>query len=103
MTLPYLYEQVKLTDSSEGVIKYIGEIEGKNGTFFGVEMLDGSQNKADTNGTINDQQYFTCTNNASIGRFIQDTDIESTIKPATHNLDLIGSSPPFTIGDRVFV
>merc|ERR1712228_661028 len=102
---PYLYDQVKLTDSTQGVVKYIGEIKGKNGTFFGLEMLPyyGGHDNADTNGTIGDQQYFTTTDNETIGRFVSEDDIDDVIDEPTHSLKLIGESPKFTVGDRCFI
>lgn len=100
---PHLYDQVRLIDNSEGVVKYIGEVAGKNGTFFGLELLSGSYHTATTNGCVGDQQYFTTTsNNVKVGRFVTDDEIQSIMKPS-HNLPLIGEAPPFCLGDRVFV
>jgi len=100
---PHLYDQVRLIDKSEGVVKYIGEIVGKNGTFYGLELLERSYHTATNNGSIGDQCYFTTTSNkVNVGRFVTDNEIQSIVQP-THNLPLIGESPPFSLGDRVFV
>ena len=71
---------------------------------FGLEMLPyyGGHDNADTNGSIDDQQYFTTTDNEKVGRFVTEEDIDDIID-ATHSLTLIGESPQFTVGDRVFI
>merc|ERR1719317_1577360 len=101
---PYLYDQVKLDDGTQGVVRYIGEVKGRDGTFFGLEMLADNNGlaTADTTGTIDGQQYFVTDNNAQTGRFVTDEDIATTVK-STHSLNLIGEAPRFTVGDRVMV
>merc|ERR1712130_468609 len=98
-------DQVKLTDSTQGVVKYIGELKGRNGTFFGLEMLPyyGGQDNADTNGTVDGQQYFTTSNNEEIGRFVAEEDIDDILDEPTHSLKLLGDAPRLTVGDRCYV
>eukprot|EP01083_Nonionella_stella_P142751 442250_1 len=92
--------QVRLDDATQGVVKYIGEVQGKNGTMFGLEMLPyyGGHDTADTNGTIGDQVYFTCTDGEKLGRWVTDEDIEDVLDETNHDLELLGDAPKFTVG-----
>ena len=96
---------MKLTDQTQGVIKYIGEVKGKNGTMFGLEMLPyyNGHDNADNNGTIGDQQYFTTTNNEETGKFVTEEEIDDVLDEPSHSFALVGESPPFTVGDRVYI
>lgn len=96
---------MKLNDGTQGVVKYIGEVAGKNGTMFGLEMLEfyNGLDKADTNGTIGDQVYFSTTGDKKTGCFVTEEDIADILDEPNHSFTIIGESPPFTVGDRVFI
>ncbi|KAG6844343.1 hypothetical protein H0H87_007619 [Tephrocybe sp. NHM501043] len=44
----------------EGVLRYLGPIEGKQGSWAGVQLSGGFTGKGKNNGTVNGVQYFTC-------------------------------------------
>ena len=55
---------VTLTDNRTGRVAFIGSVDGKTDTQFGI-VLD-KQFKGDTNGTINNICYFKATNNRGV-------------------------------------
>ncbi|KAH8828368.1 hypothetical protein DL96DRAFT_1815613 [Flagelloscypha sp. PMI_526] len=44
----------------EGRLQYVGEIDGKPGTWAGVELSGGFHGKGKNDGSVNGKQYFTC-------------------------------------------
>ncbi|EPQ57410.1 hypothetical protein GLOTRDRAFT_92447 [Gloeophyllum trabeum ATCC 11539] len=44
----------------EGTLKYLGEIDGKPGTWAGVELSGGFAGKGKNDGTVNGKRYFSC-------------------------------------------
>ncbi|KAF8891644.1 hypothetical protein BD779DRAFT_1661531 [Infundibulicybe gibba] len=44
----------------EGILRYIGEIDGKLGLWAGVELSGGFSGKGKNNGCVNGKQYFSC-------------------------------------------
>ncbi|EKM54369.1 uncharacterized protein PHACADRAFT_96626, partial [Phanerochaete carnosa HHB-10118-sp] len=61
----------------EGVLRFLGEIEGKSGLFAGVELGGGFAGKGKNNGTVNGKRYFACAPNCGV--FI----IASKLSPPT--------------------
>ena len=63
----------------QGVIKYIGEIEGKaQGNWVGIEL---DEAKGDCSGMFNDQQVFECPENHGI--FLRPTQVKSLMPDKT--------------------
>ncbi|KAI0085120.1 hypothetical protein BDY19DRAFT_967250 [Irpex rosettiformis] len=44
----------------EGILRYLGEIDGKAGTFAGVELNAGFAGKGKNDGSVNGKRYFSC-------------------------------------------
>uniref|UniRef100_A0A0W0FSC5 CAP-Gly domain-containing protein n=1 Tax=Moniliophthora roreri TaxID=221103 RepID=A0A0W0FSC5_MONRR len=44
----------------EGILRYVGEIDGKQGLWAGVELSGGFAGKGKNDGSVNGKQYFTC-------------------------------------------
>ncbi|EKM80888.1 hypothetical protein AGABI1DRAFT_126945 [Agaricus bisporus var. burnettii JB137-S8] len=57
--------------SMEGTLRYIGEIEGKNGLWAGVELSAQFAGRGKNNGSVNGIQYFSCSE--SCGVFVATT------------------------------
>eukprot|EP01083_Nonionella_stella_P116041 344537_1 len=84
-------DRVKLKkDELVGVVRFIGEIQGKKGVFFGIELDDA---KGKNKGRINKISYFKCGKNK--GLFVKQTGIAKT--NAKNNAD----APRITVGDKV--
>eukprot|EP01084_Bolivina_argentea_P114047 203139_1 len=83
-------DKVKLKDDSEGVVKYIGEVVGKQGVFYGLNLNKGN---GKNNGVINNQRYFRIRGNKKTGRFVRLNAIIKIIKRG-HNV-------LYTVGDVV--
>ncbi|KXN90912.1 Eukaryotic translation initiation factor 3 subunit C [Leucoagaricus sp. SymC.cos] len=50
----------------EGVLRYMGEIEGKNGLWAGVELGGQFAGKGKNNGSVNGIRYFSCSENCGV-------------------------------------
>ncbi|EIW62820.1 uncharacterized protein TRAVEDRAFT_34134 [Trametes versicolor FP-101664 SS1] len=50
----------------EGILRYLGEIEGKPGLWAGVELSGGFAGKGKNNGAVAGRQYFTCPPNCGV-------------------------------------
>eukprot|EP00483_Globobulimina_turgida_P000981 UN00983 len=85
-------DKVKLTDGGQGSVKYIGEVIGKNGVFYGVDLVKGS---GKNNGTMKKVVYFKTRGNKKSGKFVR----KSAFKKATKTEHCV----PFTVGDAVNV
>lgn len=48
-------ETVYITNDREGVIRFKGKVDGKNGILYGIELTVG---KGKHNGTVQGKQYF---------------------------------------------
>eukprot|EP01084_Bolivina_argentea_P255638 430073_1 len=84
-------DRVKLTkDNLVGVVRFVGEIQGKKGVFFGVE-LDNAKGK--NNGSFNKVPYFKCKKNK--GKFVKQAGIAKT--NPKNNADALR----ITVGDKV--
>ncbi|KAI0342068.1 hypothetical protein BDW22DRAFT_1358196 [Trametopsis cervina] len=44
----------------EGILRFLGEIDGKAGIFAGVELSSGFAGKGKNDGSVNGKRYFTC-------------------------------------------
>lgn len=86
----HLFDEVQLNDDAVGIIKFIGEVKGKKGVFYGVDVKKGG---GKNNGTIKNKRYFRTKNNRESGRFTQLSKIIRTSKTS--------KSIPFTIGHTV--
>eukprot|EP01084_Bolivina_argentea_P000221 423_1 len=88
-------DRVKLKKGNNinvGVVRFIGEIAGKHGIFYGIEL---DNKKGKNNGTINKIQYFKCKQNN--GLFVKKISILKT-KSKNNN-----GTPRVTVGDKVKV
>ena len=64
----HLYDEVELVDESIGICKFIGEIKGKKGVFYGVDIKKG---EGKNNGCIKNKRYFRTKKDKQTGRFTQ--------------------------------
>eukprot|EP01084_Bolivina_argentea_P031632 58543_1 len=85
-------DKVKLKDNSEGFVKYIGEVVGKQGVFYGLDLNKGN---GKNNGVVKGQLYFKTRGNKKTGRFVRLDAISKMIKRERSVL--------FTVGDVVNV
>lgn len=84
-------DRVKLVkDDLVGVVRFNGEIQGKKGIWFGIE-LDAAKGK--NNGTVSKVKYFNCASKK--GLFVKKTGIAKTNKK--HNPD----APRVEVGDAI--
>eukprot|EP01083_Nonionella_stella_P037059 101066_1 len=56
---------VLLCKQREGIVRYVGPVEGRRGTFYGIELTKGN---GDTDGSIKTKRYFKCS--AGKGKFV---------------------------------
>ena len=76
-------DHVVLPEGQHGVLKYIGKIQGKQGEYAGVELVDGYESHGRHSGSFNNVMYFT-TSKPSTGVFISYTKlIASTSRAKT--------------------
>jgi len=80
-------DEVELTDGLKGEVKFIGELQGKQGIFYGIELQD---NKGTNDGSIDNHYYFKTKDKK--GKFVQIGSIKST-KPS--------DQLRVTVGDKV--
>jgi len=85
-------DKVKLNDGGQGSVKYVGELVGKEGVFFGIDLVKGT---GKNNGTLKGQVYFKTRGNKKSGRFIRASAVKSS-KKTEHSVE-------FTVGDAVTV
>eukprot|EP01083_Nonionella_stella_P175063 608618_1 len=69
-----LNDKISLTDGDQGIVKYIGCIEGKSGVFYGIDLLN---EKGKNNGVVNGITYFKTSGKKS-GKFVKKTKIKQT-------------------------
>eukprot|EP01084_Bolivina_argentea_P017602 32849_1 len=84
-------DRVKLKKNNLiGVVRFVGEIKGKKGIFYGVELDD---NKGKNDGSVENVPYFKCSKKK--GLFVSRSGIINTYAGNTKNV------PRVTVGDRV--
>eukprot|EP01084_Bolivina_argentea_P230697 389173_1 len=86
----FLWDEVFLVDKAIGIVKFIGEVKGKEGVFYGIDLKKG---KGKNKGCIKNRRYFRTRNNKQSGRFTQITKIISRTKTP--------KSLRVTIGDTI--
>lgn len=86
----HLFDEVQLNDDAIGICKFIGQVKGKKGLFYGIDVKKGG---GKNNGCIKNKRYFRTKNNKETGRFTQISKIIKTTKTS--------KSIPFTIGDKI--
>eukprot|EP01084_Bolivina_argentea_P277693 474199_1 len=85
-------DRVKLKkDNLCGTVRFIGEIQGKNSIYYGIEL---DKSKGKNNGTVNKICYFKC--KRKHGLFVKKSNIIKT--NAKHNQ----TAPRITVGDQVY-
>eukprot|EP01083_Nonionella_stella_P187629 689841_1 len=77
-------DYIELSSHRCGKVKYIGEVDGKKGSFYGVELWKGDGKHS---GTVNDVEYFECVNQGR-GVFV-------TQKSILFKLDVPSGYDPF--------
>jgi len=83
-------DEVELTDGGlKGEVKYVGELIGKQGIFYGIEL---KENKGKNDGSVDKHFYFKTKDKK--GKFVQLAGIKSS-KP--------GDLPRATVGDKIKV
>eukprot|EP01084_Bolivina_argentea_P021917 40730_1 len=84
-------DRVKLKkDGLVGVVRFVGEIQGKKGVFYGVEL---DEAKGKNKGSVAKVQYFKC--GKSKGLFVKKPGILKT--NSKNNKD----APRVTVGDKI--
>ena len=59
-----------IVDKCKATVRYVGAVEGQQGTWVGLEWDEVSRGKHD--GTVGDRQYFTCKHSAPRGSFVRE-------------------------------
>ena len=85
-------DKVKLKDGSQGSVKFIGEVTGKDGVYYGVDLVKGT---GKNNGTVKKEVYFKTRGGKKSGIFCRHSKIK-TAKPTEYSVK-------FTVGDHVMV
>ncbi|ETO36423.1 hypothetical protein RFI_00648 [Reticulomyxa filosa] len=89
----YFGDQVTLDDGGIGHVRFIGEVVGKKGTLYGIELTSG---KGRNNGSLEGVTYFSVKDNAQLtGRLVTKNKITKTTRTK--------QSTKFTIGESVIV
>eukprot|EP01084_Bolivina_argentea_P199755 341737_1 len=87
-------DKVKLKkDNLVGSVRFIGEIKGKQGIFYGIELDDKYKSKGKNDGSVKKTCYFKCKNKS--GLFVKETAIIKTNSKNNQNV------PRVTIGDKI--
>ena len=60
-----------IVDKCRATVRYVGFVEGHQGTWIGLEWDDVSRGKHD--GTVGGRKYFTCRDSAPRGSFVRET------------------------------
>ena len=50
-------DSVRLTKDLMGTVKFVGEIQGRKGIYYGIELTEA---KGKSNGTVGNVRYFKC-------------------------------------------
>lgn len=85
-------DKVKLKNGNKGTVKFIGEVVGKKGVFYGIDLAKGNGKNT---GSFQKETYFKTKDGKKSGIFCRETKIKST--------KTTQSSIKFTVGDRVSV
>ncbi|TBU64450.1 hypothetical protein BD310DRAFT_398484 [Dichomitus squalens] len=67
----------------EGVLRYLGEIDGKPGMWAGVELSGGFVGKGKNNGSVAGKQYFSCPPNCGV--FVASTKLSAPTVGVSHS------------------
>eukprot|EP01083_Nonionella_stella_P239057 837151_1 len=86
-----LYNKVQLDDGSQGIVRYMGNIMGKKGIFYGVDITKGD---AKNDGKFKNIKYFDTKKGTRTGRFCKESKIVKCKKTTF-------SKYPFKLGDTV--
>ena len=105
-----LYNKVKLQDDTVGVVRYIGNLMGKQGVFYGIDVIKGNgknnvyassfmhhlrlREHCHDQGTLQNIKYFDTKHATKTGRFVRGSKIVNTLKTTRSN-------HPFQLGDTV--
>merc|ERR1712228_1119084 len=76
-------DQVRLTKDLMGTVRFVGEIQGRKGIYYGIELTEA---KGKSNGTVGNVRYFKCKNKR--GLFLRFARIQEVI--ANHTIHRIG-------------
>jgi len=76
-------DQVRLTKELMGTVRFVGEIKGRKGIYYGIELTEA---KGKSNGTVGDVRYFKC--KSKRGLFLRHARIQEVI--ASPNIHRIG-------------
>eukprot|EP01084_Bolivina_argentea_P046384 85428_1 len=92
---PCLYDQVTLQDGSEGIIKFIGSLSGKDDLYYGVDLtVLGKHKYNNMNGSMRDIEYFK-TSNGKNGRLCKPKSLKY--------YKLTGDSIQLTYGNKIYI
>eukprot|EP01083_Nonionella_stella_P001905 5484_1 len=89
-TVTTIGDKVKLKKDLIGTVRFIGEIEGKKGTYYGVEL---TEDKGKNKGSVGKISYFKC--KSKFGVFVKKTSILKTNSKNNPKM------PRISIGDKV--
>merc|ERR1719361_3236112 len=76
-------DKVRLTKDLMGTVRFVGEIQGRKGIYYGIELTEA---KGKSNGAVGNVRYFKCKNKR--GLFLRFARIQEVI--ANHNIHRIG-------------
>ncbi|KIK85026.1 hypothetical protein PAXRUDRAFT_35431 [Paxillus rubicundulus Ve08.2h10] len=74
----------------EGILRYLGEIDGKLGMWAGVELSGGFSGKGKNDGSVNGRRYFTCPSNCGV--FVAATKLSAPTVGANYRPQSVASS-----------
>ncbi|KAF8844266.1 hypothetical protein BDN67DRAFT_963002 [Paxillus ammoniavirescens] len=74
----------------EGILRYLGEIDGKPGLWAGVELSGGFSGKGKNDGSVNGRRYFTCPSNCGV--FVAATKLSAPTVGANYRPQSVASS-----------
>ena len=83
---------MKLKDGGQGSVKFIGEVVGKEGVFYGIDLVKGT---GKNNGSVKKEVYFKTRGGKKSGIFCRESKIKSS-KSTEYSVK-------FTVGDHVLV
>ncbi|ETO36203.1 hypothetical protein RFI_00861, partial [Reticulomyxa filosa] len=68
-------QEVDLPDKGRGIVRFMGPVDFDEGIWYGIEL---NEKKGKTDGSVNQIQYFKCSNNC--GTFIKEEDLFTIVQ-----------------------
>lgn len=96
-----------IVDKCRATVRYVGFVEGHQGTWVGLEWDDVSRGKHD--GTVGGRRYFTCRDSAPRGSLVRETKLlqvaglGTSIASAITKRCIMQSKKPFAISQSMLL